>query len=153
MLIELWPPTPCKWCRCTIPEQKQENHTYIWKFKDKQLYTAFLCLVILTISKLKIYHLDQDLRLFFITFAQKHLLNAQADISCGARSKVWSDWNCIYNHTLCMRKANALARLRRNAHCFEPVLIAVTIKTKISFTGNSFRNKKGFSDGIPFFWP
>ena len=39
----------------------------------------------------KIYHLDQDLRLFFITFAQKHLLNAQADISCGARSKVWTD--------------------------------------------------------------
>ena len=28
---------------------------------------------------------------FFITFAQKHLLNAQADISSGARAKVWSD--------------------------------------------------------------
>ena len=57
-----------------------------------------------------------------------------------------------------MRKANALAILRRNAGCSEPALIAVTIKTKISFTGSSFsflsviNIECGYSLELPEHW-
>ena len=57
-----------------------------------------------------------------------------------------------------MRKANALVRLRRNAGCSEPALIAVTIKTKISFTGSSFsflsviNIECGYSLELPEHW-